>query len=79
MTQHSELTDRTVVNKLVITSVAMLVAPLALFFILQNVFGASLVVSGGVAAAVANVVLIAFIVAAFKEETNPVVDDKKTQ
>lgn len=53
--------------------------PLVSFFACQSLFESPLV-SGGVAAAAANIVLIAYIIVAFKEDTSEVaVESKKDQ
>lgn len=54
--------------------------PLISFFACQSIFNSPLV-SGGVAAAAANIVLIAYIIVAFREDTpeEAVVESKKDQ
>lgn len=66
------------VNKLVVFTLAMIVLPLALFFALRSV-GVAPVWAGAVAAAMANVVLVAFIVVAFSEEVPESGSEKKQQ
>lgn len=59
-------------------TVAMVALPLVTFFTCQYLFDNSLV-SGGSAAVAANVVLIAYIVAAFSEDTAEAPESKKDQ
>ncbi|OBA23634.1 hypothetical protein METBIDRAFT_38478, partial [Metschnikowia bicuspidata var. bicuspidata NRRL YB-4993] len=57
-----------VVQKLMFFTAAMVVLPLVTFFTCQYLFESSLV-SGGSAAAAANLVLISYIVVAFAEDS----------
>ena len=59
----------------------MIIAPLATFFIVQNLFHGNAIYSGGAAALVANIVLIGYVVAAFTEDLGELKekDSKKTQ
>lgn len=66
------------VNKLVVFTLAMIVLPLALFFAIRSM-GVPPVWAGAVAAGMANVVLVAFIVVAFSEETPEKESEKKQQ
>lgn len=60
-------------------TVAMVAFPLVTFFTCQYLFDNS-IVSGGSAAVAANVVLIAYIIAAFSENSDEVpVESKKDQ
>mgnify|MGYP003361882904 FL=1 len=54
----------------------MILAPLIAFFGCNSVFSNSLI-SGGVAAVVANIVLLGYVYVAFNEEIEP--DSKKTE
>ncbi|KAK6197500.1 vacuolar ATPase assembly integral membrane protein VMA21 [Scheffersomyces amazonensis] len=68
---------QSVINKLVFFTAGMIVFPITTFFIVQYLFGNNAILSGGAAAAVANIVLIGYVVAAFMEDTsNTEVDDK---
>lgn len=59
---------RSVIEKLMGFTVAMVFLPLLTFFIV-NYYVENTLVSGGLAAAMANIVLIAYIVVAFSEDT----------
>lgn len=59
-------------------TVAMVVLPLVTFFSVQYLFDNS-IVSGGSAAVAANVVLIAYIVTAFAEDSGDAAESKKDQ
>lgn len=59
-------------------TVAMVALPLVTFFACQYLFDNS-IVSGGSAAVAANAVLIAYIVAAFSEDSEAPVESKKDQ
>lgn len=48
----------------------MIVAPIFTFFVCEWLFNRNAIISGGVAALVANVVLIGYVVAAFTEDTS---------
>lgn len=67
---------RSVIKKLIIATACMIALPLLTFF-LSNYFFSNSIVSGGLAALAANVVLIAFIVVAFTEDIKVETDEKK--
>ncbi|KAH3663425.1 hypothetical protein WICMUC_005951 [Wickerhamomyces mucosus] len=69
-------TLRTVVQKLVLFTALMVFAPLITFFLTQYVSGSS-IISGGLAAAVANIVLVGYIVVAFNEDVKLEKTDEK--
>lgn len=70
--------DSSVVQKLMLFTAAMVFLPLVTFFTCQYLFDSSLV-SGGSAAVTANLVLIAYIVVAFTEDTSEPGESKKDQ
>lgn len=58
----------------------MILAPLTTFFIVQYLSSGNAIVSGGIAALVANIVLIGYVIAAFTEDTSyaePSIEEKK--
>ncbi|CAK7896237.1 vacuolar ATPase assembly integral membrane protein Vma21p [[Candida] anglica] len=67
---------KSVVQKLVFFTAAMIAFPLVAFFLCQYLFNNNAIVSGGIAALIANVVLIGYVVAAFTEDTTQY-DEKK--
>lgn len=69
---------RTVVNKLVFFTAAMIIMPLTTFFFVQYLSSSNSILSGGLAALVANIVLIGYVVAAYVEEI-PSKEQKKEQ
>lgn len=67
---------RTVIQKLMFFTAAMVVLPVLTFFLVQQRTDNTLV-SGGLAALMANVVLIAYVVMAFTEDTKSEDEVKK--
>lgn len=57
---------------------AMVILPVLAFFICQWLFSDNAIISGGIAALVANLVLIGYIVTAFLEDTTQY-DEKKNE
>ncbi|KSA00335.1 Vacuolar ATPase assembly integral membrane protein VMA21 [Debaryomyces fabryi] len=60
---------KSVVQKLVFFTAAMIIFPVVTFFVCQYLFSNNAIISGGVSALVANIVLIGYVVAAFMEDT----------
>lgn len=57
----------------------MIILPILSFFISQYFFGAqNTILNGGIAAFIANVVLISFVIAAFTEDTT-VIEEKESK
>lgn len=82
--EPSSLLKRTVpqrvIRKLTFASLAMLLLPMTVFFAAHQGLGASSVISGGLAALTANVVLVIYVILAFSEdlaELNPELQSKK--
>lgn len=67
---------RSVVQKLMGYTIAMVSLPLVTFFVIQQ-FTSNTLISGGLAAAMANIVLIAYVISAFSEDTTDY--DKETK
>lgn len=61
---------RSVIQKLIFFTIAMVILPLSTFFGVHN-YTNNNILSGGLAAAVANIVLFGYVVAAFREDTEP--------
>lgn len=70
-------TFRSVIQKLVFFTGAMVILPVLAFFVTQWLFSNNSIISGGVAALVANVVLIGYIIAAFTEDTSTPEEESK--
>ncbi|QLG71572.1 hypothetical protein HG535_0B06160 [Zygotorulaspora mrakii] len=69
---------KSVIQKLIFFTVAMVIFPLSTFFVMHN-YTNNNILSGGLAAGAANLVLIGYIVAAFLEDSDssPKKDGKK--
>ncbi|GMM54321.1 Vma21 protein [Maudiozyma humilis] len=68
---------RSVIQKLMGYTAAMVVLPVLTFFVIQQ-FTTNTLVSGGLAALAANVVLIAYVISAFAEDTTEA-DEKESK
>ncbi|OBA13576.1 uncharacterized protein OGAPODRAFT_95737 [Ogataea polymorpha] len=67
-----------VIKKLIICTALMIIAPLFTFFVSRAVFSNS-IVSGGLAALVANIVLIGYVIVAFNEDIDKDSKEKKEE
>lgn len=69
------------IQKLVFFTAAMIVFPISIFFFCQWLFNYNAIISGGVAALLANVVLIGYVVVAFTEDTTQYeqIEEKKNE
>ncbi|CCK68546.1 Vma21p KNAG_0B00990 [Huiozyma naganishii CBS 8797] len=69
---------QSVIRKLMGFTIAMVFLPLLTFFVVRY-FVQNTIVSGGLAAAMANVVLVAYIIVAFNEDTSNEKEAKKLE
>ncbi|GME82624.1 unnamed protein product [Ambrosiozyma monospora] len=67
-----------VLKKLILFTALMIIAPLVAFFTV-NYLTDSAVISGGLAALVANIVLIGYIYVAFNEDLSSIDKEKKSE
>ncbi|CCH60068.1 hypothetical protein TBLA_0C02590 [Henningerozyma blattae CBS 6284] len=67
-----------VIRKLMFFTIAMVAFPLITFFLVQQMTD-NTIVSGGIAAAAANIVLIGYVIVAFTEDTTKLQIDEKTK
>lgn len=65
-----------VLKKLIFFTAMMILAPLVSFFVSQAVFESS-IISGGIAAVVANIVLIGYVYVAFNEDIDSTINKEK--
>ena len=69
---------RQVLKKLIFFTAMMILAPLIAFFTCNSIFENSLI-SGGIAAVVANIVLIGYVYVAFNEDLSDSDKEKKAE
>ncbi|KAH6895204.1 hypothetical protein B0T10DRAFT_477373 [Thelonectria olida] len=68
-----------VIFKLIAFTLAMIIIPIGSYFVVKTVFNGNSTFAGGFAALMANVVLVGYIVVAFKEDQSDELDKKKPE